>query len=193
MPIDVNGTQINWCGVTASDLGWSEGVTQTVKIVRHEASAPTDLTPSVEPSTSVRLRWTAPAKNGGSPITGYRIEYSEDGGGNWDDLVADTGSTDLTYLDTDVGPGITRSYRVSAITRFGPGVASERCKSATIDSGSGLSGLALSDGTSPLGLAPEIRGGDDRLHGDGGQRGVAGHGDGDKERRRRDARLPRRQ
>ena len=147
----VSGKKIEWCGVTASALGWSEGVTQTVKIVRHEASAPTDLTTSAE--SPVRLRWTAPAKNGGSPITGYRIEYSEDGGESWDDLVADNGSTDLTYLDTDMGPGMTRSYRVSAITRFGPGVASE-IKSVTIDSGSGLSGLALSDGTNPVDLDP---------------------------------------
>ena len=60
------------------------------------------------------LTWAAPADDGGSAITGYKIEVSDDGGSTWTDLVANLDNT--TYTQTGLPPGETRHYRVSAIT-----------------------------------------------------------------------------
>ena len=74
---------------------------------------------------SIDLSWTAPADNGGSAITGYRIEVSTDDA-TWTDLVADTGSTtDTTNSHTGLSVGDTRHYRVSAINVNGTGPASD--------------------------------------------------------------------
>ncbi len=56
--------------------------------------APTGLTATPNGATQIDLTWTAPADNGGDAITGYQIEYSDDGGTSWSVLVADTQSTD---------------------------------------------------------------------------------------------------
>ena len=83
-------------------------------------------------TTQIDLTWDAPG-SGGSAITGYRIEVSENGGTDWDDLVADTGNTDTSYSHTGLSPGDTRHYRVSAINAGGTSVASGTADATTID------------------------------------------------------------
>ena len=59
--------------------------------------APTGLTATrdaTNPGTQIDLAWEAPSDTGASDITGYRIERSADGNAPWQDLVADTGTTD---------------------------------------------------------------------------------------------------
>ena len=75
----------------------------------------------------VDLSWTAPADNGGAPITGYKIEASDDNSDPWTEVVTTTGAG-TSYADdgTDsAGPtfeaGTTRYYRVSAINSAGQG------------------------------------------------------------------------
>ena len=85
--------------------------------------APTGLTATAGGQTEIDLTWTAPSDNGGSDITGYRIEVSTDGS-NWSDLVADTNTTDTSYSHTGLTAGSTRHYRVSAINSAGTGPAS---------------------------------------------------------------------
>ena len=53
--------------------------------------APTGLTATAVGPNRIDLSWTAPTDDGGSAITGYRIESSADGSTGWTDLVADTG------------------------------------------------------------------------------------------------------
>ena len=86
--------------------------------------APTGLTATPNGATQIDLTWTAPADNGSHAITGYQIEYSDDGGTSWSVLVADTQSTDTMYSDTTLSGGETRHYRVSAINSIGTGAAS---------------------------------------------------------------------
>ena len=86
--------------------------------------APTGLTATASGSTQINLSWTVPASDGGSAITGYKIEVSSNGGSSWTDLAADTGTTTTTYAHTGLAPGSTRHYRVSAINTNGSGTAS---------------------------------------------------------------------
>ena len=93
---------------------------------------PTGLSATPSGSDRINLSWTAPSMDGGSAITGYRIEVSTDGT-TWTDLVADTSSTTTTYSHTGLSAGDTRHYRVSAINVNGTGPASDTAM-ATITS-----------------------------------------------------------
>ncbi|MCY4600580.1 MAG: fibronectin type III domain-containing protein, partial [Acidobacteria bacterium] len=85
--------------------------------------APSNLAADARPNLRALLSWRAPVETGGLPITGYRIEVSENGGA-FRDLVADTGTADTTYLHTGMVVGTTYRYRVSAINRAGTGPVS---------------------------------------------------------------------
>ena len=65
-----------------------------------------------------------------SPVSGYRIEVSEDGS-NWSYLVGDTRSTTTSYSDTGLSPNSTRYYRVSAINAAGTGPVSSVASATT--------------------------------------------------------------
>jgi fibronectin type III domain protein len=82
-------------------------------------SNPTGLTATATSSSQINLSWTAPSDNGGSAITGYKIERSTDGGSTWSTIVASTGSTLTSYSDTGLQSSTTYTYRVSAINAIG--------------------------------------------------------------------------
>ena len=93
--------------------------------------APTRLIATANGQTIINLYWTTPVSNGGSPITGYRIEIFPNGVFNWTTLVADTTSTSTTYSHTGLAAGTTRYYRVSAINANGTGEPSNTAKVTT--------------------------------------------------------------
>ena len=68
------------------------------------------------------LYWATPSSDGGSPITGYRTEYSTDNGTTWipSDVAVATRSKSYTNL---VG-GVLHKFRVFAINAVGTSVAS---------------------------------------------------------------------
>ena len=108
--------------------------------------APTALMAEGSSETQIDLSWTAPANNGGSAISGYKIEVSTDGGTTWTDLDANTGTTGTTYSHTGLAAGTTRDYRVSAINSVGTGAASDSASATTpLSTNVTLSGLALKD------------------------------------------------
>src|SRR2546425_523464 len=84
-------------------------------------SPPTRLAATAVASSQINLSWTAPSDNGGSAITGYKIERSTDGGSTWSTLVANTGITGTSYSDTGLVHGTSYSYKVSAINSVGTG------------------------------------------------------------------------
>ena len=94
--------------------------------------APTNLIATATEPTRIDLVWTAPAYDGGSPVTGYRIEVSEDGA-VWADLVRSTAVTTTAYGHTGLMPGSTRHYRVSAINFAGTGAPSNTATASTDD------------------------------------------------------------
>ena len=84
-------------------------------------NAPRRLTARARGRSTIDLDWTAPSSGSGGPITGYRIEVSATGNSRWTELEADTDSRTTEYTHTDLNPGTTHYYRVSAINRAGRG------------------------------------------------------------------------
>ncbi|MDE2975083.1 MAG: fibronectin type III domain-containing protein [Gemmatimonadota bacterium] len=93
--------------------------------------APTDLDATAVGSTQIDLAWNEPEEDGGSPVTGYKIEMSPNGTSGWEDLEANTGSDATTYSDNTLSPNTTRHYRVSAINDAGSGPASDVAHATT--------------------------------------------------------------
>ena len=94
---------------------------------------PTGLRAAAQGPDQINLEWSAPSEDGGSAITGYRIEVSANAGATWSDLVANTGSTSTTYPHTGLSAGDTRHYRVSAINAIGTGSPSRVVSETTHD------------------------------------------------------------
>ncbi len=107
-------------------------------------------------AASIDLAWTAPA-NGGSDITGYTIEVSEDyadadpTAATWAPLdipitepnpTANPPTTMFSASHTDLDPGATRHYRVSAINSVGTGAASNVANATTHDVPAAIADLA---------------------------------------------------
>ena len=93
--------------------------------------APTNLTLSAN-ATSITLNWNAPKSDGGSPITGYKIDTlatavlrTQDANTSsfqWGPiLVSNTQSTETSFVDKRVVPTCYEYYRVSAINSAGTG------------------------------------------------------------------------
>lgn len=74
-------------------------------------------------NTQITLSWSAPG-DGGSAITDYLIEQSDDGGNSWT-TVADGTSTVRSFTVTGLTNAVTYSFRISAINTVGTGSASE--------------------------------------------------------------------
>jgi len=72
---------------------------------------------------SVALAWTAPAGDGGSPITDYTIEYRADGTGLWQ-TSAHPASTGTSRTVAGLANGTPYEFRVTAINDIGAGPAS---------------------------------------------------------------------
>ena len=94
--------------------------------------APTLSTLMIVTSGSIILSWSEPADDGGSPVTGYRIEYSEDSGDTWQTLVEDTATTETEYTHGGLEPETTLHYRVSAINEHGAGSPSDAVSATTL-------------------------------------------------------------
>ena len=86
--------------------------------------SPTGLTATAVSSSQINLSWTAPSNNGGSVITGYKIDDSTNGGSTWSTIVANTGSAATTYSHTGLTQSTTYTYRVEAINSVGVGASS---------------------------------------------------------------------
>ena len=70
---------------------------------------------------SVVLSWSAPADDGGSPITGYLIQKSTDGS-TWTD-VATVADTVLTYTVGSLTKGVSYDFKITAINAIGNSAA----------------------------------------------------------------------
>ncbi|MBU6501049.1 MAG: fibronectin type III domain-containing protein [Patescibacteria group bacterium] len=83
--------------------------------------APGVITLNVINSSEIDLSW--PGVIADPAVTGYKIERESPVGGGFTTIVADTGSV-VSYQDTNLAPGTTYSYRISAINSDGTGPVS---------------------------------------------------------------------
>jgi fibronectin type 3 domain-containing protein len=90
----------------------------------------TPLAPAIAPSApqalaatpgngQVALSWSAPASDGGSPVTGYRIYRSTSSGS--ETVLASPPGTGTSYTDSSAVNGTTYYYKVSALNAIGEG------------------------------------------------------------------------
>ena len=112
-------------------------VVGTASLQRPAPSPPSDLSAAADTNdpTTVRLTWTAPRDDGGSELSAYRVEFSQDLGISWqlravvspqceDETLQTTDpgcmmSLATVYRDTGVAAGAAYSYRVRAVNAFG--------------------------------------------------------------------------
>ena len=83
-------------------------------VPRGAATAPTALT-AVAGDTQVTLRWTAPSSDGGTAITGYKVEYSSNAGTSWTVATASTGNQAVLYTVTGLTNATAYTFRVFAV------------------------------------------------------------------------------
>ncbi len=144
---------------------WSDVARATTEVAVPGAPTGLGATPrGVGGSAQILLTWNAPVDDGGSPITGYRIEWRSSGTSDWIILVASTSSTATTYLHTGLLPATTRFYRVSAVNRKGAGRSSNVVEGTTNAAPPGPPQNVRARGTGPNGIllawdAPETDGG----------------------------------
>src|SRR6267143_629411 len=104
-------------GTVSTGTGQSPSNTAAAVIQSTTPTPPLGLTATAA-STQINLHWAAPTNNGGSPITGYKIERSTNAGYTWY-TITNTGNTATTYSNTGLASGTTYTYRVSAINVIG--------------------------------------------------------------------------
>ncbi len=110
-------------------------------------------TPTAEPGNGqADLEWTAPDNDGSSPITGYRIEQSTDGGDTWTTAVADTGSTDTTHTVTGLTNGTETTFRIIALNAAGAGDPSAPASTTPRTTPDAITGLAAAAGNEKVEL-----------------------------------------
>jgi subtilisin family serine protease len=90
-----------------------------------------NLTSATAGSGQVTLQWNAPASNGGSAITNYRIYRGTSSGS---ETLLTTVGNQLSYVDNSVTNGTTYWYQVSAVNGVGEGPRSNE-RSATPQAG----------------------------------------------------------
>ncbi|HEV2192886.1 MAG TPA: fibronectin type III domain-containing protein, partial [Nitrosopumilaceae archaeon] len=97
---------------------------------------PTGLTATALSSSQIDLSWTVPANNGGSAITGYKIERSTDAGSTWPTVI-NIGNT-TAYSNTGLSPSTAYAYRVSTINSVGTSQPSNTASTTTTAPSTGI-------------------------------------------------------
>lgn len=96
-------------------------------------SAPLDLSADATNGTTIELRWLTPTDDGGSPITGYRIDRDLNDAG-FVILVADTANTQTAYSDSTLAARDNAKYIVFAINGDGTSPSSDPSSATTATS-----------------------------------------------------------
>ena len=121
---------------------------------------PTELSSKAIGSDEIQLRWSAPAYNGGSQITGYRIEFSDTDQASWTDLVENSKTMHAFYAHTRLEPASTFHYRVSAINDMGVGrpsaVTSARTEAMRPDRPANTKATVVDAGTIRIEWSPPV-------------------------------------
>ena len=112
-----NGVTYDFVVSASNDIGWGPNSSFESLIPLGAPNTPIGLiaTPGNE---RVSLNWTAPANDGGSLITGYKVYRSISEAGTYSLIASPSG---LIYNDTGLTNGHTYWYKVSAVNAIGVG------------------------------------------------------------------------
>ena len=89
--------------------------------------APRNLSATANGTSTINLSWSPPSHDGGSAVTGYDVEYSDNAGVSWHALGTVQSGT-ITHPDTGLQPASRRCYRVKAANVHGEGpLSGEAC------------------------------------------------------------------
>ncbi len=115
---------------TASATPTEDSVEPTASSSITSPSAP-NLNVEVISETQLGLSWSKPA-DGGSPISGYKIEVKENSG-SYSILVENTKETSTKYSHTNLTPNTKYTYKVSGINGIGVGSPSNESSGIPTD------------------------------------------------------------
>jgi fibronectin type 3 domain-containing protein/predicted phosphodiesterase len=122
--------------------------------------APTGLT-ATGSNVTVALSWTAPASNGGSPITSYKVYRGTSTNGESTTAIA-TVPSGTGYSDTAVTNGIRYFYKVTAVNTVGESALSTEASATPATTPGAPTGLTATAGSGQVSLswsAPTSNGG----------------------------------
>ncbi len=119
-----NGSPYTFTVIAENSAGSSPPSVASAAVIPRTAPHPPTGVVGAPGDSAVALSWSAPAWNGGAPVTGYRIEHRTDVG-PWVVAVADTASTATTRTVTGLAAGTPFEFRVAAINLAGTGEFSD--------------------------------------------------------------------
>src|SRR2546426_12533726 len=91
-----------------------------------------------------------------SPITGYKVERSTDGGTTWNIIVPNTASTGTWYSNYNLLASTAYSYRISAINSAGTGSPSNTASATTY--AAPAASITLNPTSGPTGTSVTVTG-----------------------------------
>lgn len=138
----------SWSAQQGGDL-WDDAAIEVKAATGNTTpGAPTSPTSTALNTTAVKLGWTAPSSNGGSPITGYQIQKAST---TWATVVNNTGNV-TSYMIGSLAPNSVQTYRIGAWNSIGLGAYSSNDTAVTIPgSPTGLTATAASSSQINLG------------------------------------------
>lgn len=141
-----NGTAYRFRVAPVNDRGTATYSRSSLPVIpRTTPDAPTGLSGTAG-NTQVALTWTAPASNGGMPVTDYVVRISTDDGATWS--IASDPVTPATGLNvTGLTNGSTYQFKVEAVNVAGA--------SMTTDPTSSLTPLTVPSAPTGLSATPE--------------------------------------
>lgn len=111
-------------------LSWTTGTrvgAMMIVLAEDSASAPgapTSVTATARSQTENTLSWTAPADDGGSALTEYRIFRESPSGGGFSEVGSGTGNTNTVFIDGALTAETEYNYKVQAVNAIGSSVDS---------------------------------------------------------------------
>ena len=92
---------------------------------------PRELTATAISSSQINLNWLPPLNNGGSPLTGYKIETRIACTGNFILVLSSATNTITSYSNTGLTNSTCYQYRVFALNAVGPSLPSNNATATT--------------------------------------------------------------